>query len=148
MLIYTLKIRLLNIIKILLIFILIAIPVLWVDGFNEISIRRFFYLMLFAFPFYFAIYQSMELYEDYLLINPRIWQIFSRAQKFDIKSIREITFNKYGSTARLPFMEIKIVENNIQKIFNYKIILLSNNDIRKMLEHLEKLNIKINIINK
>jgi hypothetical protein len=145
MLIYKLRFKFISIVKLVLIITIIFIPYLYVNKFKLFAIENIFYFIIIVFIFGFYYYQSFELHENYLQVNPRIWQIYSEPIKINIKIISEITYNTMGSTARLRNIEIKVVEYT-QKVYKFNLTILPSKDVRKLLDHLQRLGVNINII--
>ena len=148
MLLYKLKFSSSTIIGLVSILVALSFPILLIDNFNTITIKILFILIIFIFISYLLIYQSFELNNDYLKVNRKIWQIYLKPEIFNIKSIDEVIYNKKASTIRLPSFEIKITENNLQSNHIYFDTLFSYKDVKKMLGHLENLNVKVKIVNK
>ena len=148
MLLYKLKFSSSTIIGLVSILVALSFPILLIDNFNTITIKILFILIIFIFISYLLIYQSFELNNDYLKVNRKIWQIYLKPEIFNIKSIDEVIYNKKASTIRLPSFEIKITENNLQSNHIYFDTLFSFKDVKKMLGHLENLNVKVKIVNK
>ena len=148
MLIYKLKLNSSTIIGLLSILVVMSFPILLIDNFSTITIKNLFILIIFIFILYLLVYQSFELNSNYLKVNRKIWQIYLKPEIFNIKSIDEVIYNKKASTVRLPSFEIKVTENNLQSNHIYLDTLFSFKDVKKMLEHLENLNVKVIIVNK
>lgn len=148
MLIYKLKLNSSTIIGLLSILVALSFPILLINNFSTITIKNLFILFIFIFIIYLLVYQSFELNSNYLKVNRKIWQIFLKPEIFNIKSIDEVIYNKKASTVRLPSFEIKVTENNFQSNHIYLDTLFSFKDVKKMLEHLENLNVKVKIVNK
>ena len=148
MLIYKLKLNSSTIIGLLSILVALSFPILLINNFSTITIKNLFILIIFIFILYLLVYQSFELNSNYLKVNRKIWQIYLKPEIFNIKSIDEVIYNKKASTVRLPSFEIKITENNFQSNHIYLDTLFSFKDVKKMLEHLENLNVKVIIVNK
>ena len=148
MLIYKLKLNSSTIIGLLSILVALSFPILLINNFSTITIKNLFILIIFIFILYLLVYQSFELNSNYLKVNRKIWQIYLKPEIFNIKSIDEVIYNKKASTVRLPSFEIKVTENNLQSNHIYLDTLFSFKDVKKMLEHLENLNVKVIIVNK